>query len=174
MPSSNFLPIDDGCRPIIDYWHNKCHRGDVYGYHYENLAMASSATVYLHIKTGAKDAHIQANWSVLGGTLQIQWFGAPTVGTAGTVITTINRNRNFRNNQPQTLMYVGSTVSTVGTVLFGARTLLGSSTAQDRAGSNIAGQAERILIPNQDYIVRFVAIGVLQMTADGLFYEETP
>jgi len=165
-------PLDDNS--VIDRWHHECHAGKIYEFHYDNLSLASSGTIYLHIKTGAKDAHIDVQFAVLGGHLQVQWYGAPTVGTAGTVVSCINRNRNYKNVASLTTMDIGPTVTTVGTVLFGARTLLGAASSQSKAGSNITGDAERILTSNTDHLVKCTSVGIIAFTIDGLFYEETP
>jgi len=172
MPSDKFLPIEDGCRPVIEYWHKKVHDGTVYNFHYENFALASSASIYIDIRTGDKEVHLQDEWQVLGGTLQVQWYGEPTLGTVGTSINTINRNRNFKDNHSLTTMSYGPTVTTVGTVLFGAKALLGSATNQSKAGTNIVAGAERVLLHNQNYLIKFTAVGAIQFTVDGLFYEE--
>jgi hypothetical protein len=158
---------------VMDAWHSECHQGHVYGYHYDNLSLASNSSVYLHIKSGVKDVHLDAVFAVLGGHLQVQWYGSPLLGTAGTVLACINRNRYYKDVPALTAMYIGSTVSTVGTVLFGARTLLGAAAVQSKVGSNIVDGAERILLPNTDYLVKFTAVGVIAFTIDGLFYEET-
>lgn len=181
MASSKFLqglaPLDDvdtDCRPIIDIWHHKCHEGEVYAWNYTNLAAASSTTIYIHVKTGAKQVHIDTEFMVLGGHLQVQWYGSPTMGTAGTALNCPNRNRNYKDVSALTTIYTGSTVSTVGSVLFGTRTALGNASTQSKVGSAIVGEAERILLANTNYLIGVTPVGVVSLTVDGIFYEVTP
>lgn len=170
-----FAPILDEANPTIDYWHAKCHEGSLYAWHYENLAPTSGLTTIIHIKTGAKEVHTDIKFEAVGGFLSIQWYGAPTVGTAGTVINCINRNRYYRDTSSLTAMYSGSTVSTVGTVLFGARVVLATSAGANKVTSNIVEGAERILLPNTDYILTTITRSAsMAFAIDGLFYEETP
>lgn len=159
--------------PIIEYMHVMTHEGKVYAAHYENLAPTSGLTTYVHIKTGAKDLHVFQSAEALGGVLSIQWYGAPEVGTAGTVISVINRNRHHKDDELLSKFYLNSTVTTVGTVLFGARCVLASATVQSKSNSALVEGVERILLPNQDYLCSFITrVASMMFALDWVFYEE--
>jgi hypothetical protein len=175
MPSRIFFPnkdvIDDAI-VTIDTTHHEIHEGHGYAFHVENLTPTSGVTQYIEIASGAKQPHIFLDFEAIGGLCKIQMFEGGTVLTAGTVITSYNRNRPLASVHSALLtIRQGSTVTTVGSV-FATRTILASATAQGKVTSAVREGAERVWNANTTYLIGITPLAASMIwTADGLFEE---
>lgn len=172
MPSNNFFPTDkyDEALVTIDTVHHEVHEGHCFAFHYENRAPTSGASIYLHLKSGAKSPHIFIDFEALGGLLEVIMYKDAIVSTVGTAISFYDRNHNT-NNSPISTLFVGTTFSTVGTI-FANRLVLGSSGGASKANSAIREGAERCWKPNTDYIISLKPLATsMAITVDGLMEE---
>lgn len=174
MPSSLFYKNDrlSGARVTITQTEHYINEGKVYGFHIEDLSMASSDSTILHIKVGASDIHWIHEISAFGGRLKYELYASPTMGTVGTAIVTSNRNCNY-SASALTLLYQDSTVTTTGTNLVATRQIFGSSSVASKTSTSIGETAHRIFKKNTDYIMKFTANAASMMFAcSGMFLEE--
>lgn len=174
MPSNIWFKNDSlsGARIGITQTEHYINSGKIFGFHVENLSMASSASTYLHIKVGPYDIHWEHEISAFGGRLEYKLYASPTMGTAGTVIKTSNRNCNY-GCTAETVLYQDSTVTTTGTNLIATRQIFGSTSAQGKSSTSIGETAQRIFKKNTEYLMKFTANAASMMFAcSGLFLEE--
>ncbi len=174
MPSSLFFPTDglSGARVGITQIEHYINEGKIFGFHIEDLSMASSDTTYPHIVVGSSDIHWEHEISAFGGRLEYKLYASPTMGTAGTVINVKNRNCNYCTTA-ETVLYQDSTVTTTGTNLIATRQIFGSTSAQGRSSTSIGEPAQRVSKKNTEYLMCFKANAASMMFAcSGMFLEE--
>jgi hypothetical protein len=174
MPSSIWFKNDglSGARIGITQIEHYINDGKIWGFHMEDLSMASSDTTYLHIKVGSSDIHWEHEISAFGGRLEYKLYASPTMGTAGTVLNVKNRNCNYCSTA-ETILYQDSTVSTVGTSLIATRQVFGSTSNQGKTSTSIGEAAQRVFKKNTEYLMAFTANAAAMMFAcSGMFLEE--
>lgn len=162
-------PISD--IPVgLDYDHHQNHEGEAYQWYYYNATL--NGTVNFRLSVPALTAvtrtpHFRIEY-VADTTTNLYFFEGPTVNAAGTATTTIrNRNRSSTNT-PGMAIYTGSTFTADGTELYHGVTVASAKASLSADTS----QAEWILKPSTEYMVRIVTTGATIVMLRFHWYED--
>jgi hypothetical protein len=128
----------------IDYAHHEIHDGDAFSCTY----VATASGVVIHIKTGAKYAHIKILVECAVGVVGAL-YEDPTSSNDGTGLTEVNRNRNSATS-PTVAVFHTPTTSNNGTLLESWAS--GNSTGAARFGGASRADDEWVLKPNESYL----------------------
>jgi hypothetical protein len=154
MKGGNPMSVDI----MIDFVHQKVHEGVSYTVNYLEKALASNGFARLHIKTGARSAHLLVDVEA-EGKVYFRTISNPTVtvdGTAptdstaiGTKLTLFNRCGHCAN---------GNTTQVFHTPTFTGGSLRGNRMFPfGQGGTAVGGSAqsrvESIFAPNKSYII---------------------
>lgn len=156
--------------------HAYIHKGKGYTFsgNTGSLAAAATYTIALLTPNDGKYVHLRpTGLSSTANTLQMRIAEASIV-TGGSAGTLRNRNRNI-GRQASSVLTVGVTLSSEGTVLQFAQVGAGSNAANATGGGNDGSAEEWVLKPNTVYTFRFENIGSVTATTgyfNMFFYEE--
>jgi len=166
----------------IDYVHWEAHKGCLNTVSHVSTGLASTKSANYLIQTPTKEVHWKAHVSVNGPCRVRLWetpvltAGTTLAVTSGTVLETINLNRNFTTSAA-TVVYHGPTLTTSssGKQLF--EIFLGNSATtanKDIVGGQARGHSEWIMATTQTYLITVAnQAGVtVNMSLDAEFYEE--
>lgn len=135
----------------IDTVHSRIHAGQVYQLDVLDLALADDAAIDVLIIVGADEGGHVRFAANAGGDAQIQLYEDTTVSANGAVQTPQNRNRRSLNT-PDLTLYLGPTVTGVGTVL--SNRLIPAGKGGNSAGGDISSFEEWILAESTNYLFR--------------------
>ena len=139
---------------IIDYAHHEIHSGSHFLYRcYVDLAKAGVKEYLIVAPAGAKWAHMVIGFDITTSRTVVEWFEDVETSNDGSLLGTINRNRNVADNNT-TLIYEDPTVTggaVAGNLLqygvFGA--------GRGSSGGGTRDNEEIVLAPSTKYLVRF-------------------
>lgn len=133
------------------------HDGNMFSFTSHGTITAGSSIIMLG-RTGAKQVHFDGfNIEVSQGTFLVEMFEAPTVTTAGSLQTAVNRNRVSTTTATMSL-YAGATVSANGTLIADDQLLTSGGAGGGGGSSALGGTAivddGWILKTSTDYIIK--------------------
>lgn len=157
---------------MIPVFHAEIHLGNAYTASSGVISVDNNADLDMVITTGSKSAHITFHLG-LGGDSQIFFYENPDVGSGGTLIAPVNRNRNS-SNTPEATILVDPIINGTGTLLLEDYDPSGSG---PQALGTVGGDSSEFdLKPNEDYLLRITNIsGQAQNYSERAeWYEEEP
>jgi hypothetical protein len=139
---------------VIDAEHRLVHEGFMFSLDDIQTGVTNTSSLdYLLVTPAATFPHIRVlYWVATNGPVQVFTYEDTVVSANGTLVNTRNRNR-VSSNVPNSLVYRGPTVSSLGTLL---STVLMPDTGPGPSGifGDDPGE-EWVFKPNSNYMFRF-------------------
>lgn len=179
MPSSTFLPTDEasGARITIDTERHELHLGNVFTFDSAVIGATAGSIFGVLIRTGNKRVRIEVERNVMGAIAKTEVYEGVTVVSVGSVINTINRNRNSSNVSIVKFYGAGSEVTLTAATLMSTAYILASATGSaGKSNSSFKDVIAWELKENTDYwavttfnaAADYYSIGAFTETPDGV------
>ena len=137
---------------MVTEFQNAVHDGESFSYSTNQLGLANNGVVSMLGRTGSKQVHFDGfNIRTSSGPFRVQFYEAPTVSNAGTLLTSRRRNR-VNPNTSLMAIYSTPTYSAAGILLDDDLIVEISQGANNNSGSGSVDDGW-VLKANTDYLI---------------------
>ena len=163
-----------GAIPTLTEFQAAVHGGESFSYSANQIGLASAGVVTLLGRTGTKQVHFDGfRLIVSNAPFRIEFFEAPTISNAGTLLSSRRRNRQNANVSLMTI-YSTPTFSATGLLLDDDLIPQISQGAQNSSGLGTVDDGW-VLKANTDYLIRMTNLsgGAMNWSAKFTWHEAT-